>query len=47
MKAPLIFCSAAASVNVAKLFRLVFERAFSLETDIEQKHEVGEPIFEY
>ena len=35
------------AVNVTKLFRLVFEKAFSLDTAIEQKHEVGEPIFEY
>ncbi len=47
MKAPLIFCSAAMSVNVPKLFRLVFEKAFSLDTEIEMKHEIGEPIFEY
>jgi Gtp-binding protein of the ras superfamily involved in termination of M-phase len=47
MKAPLVFCSAAMSVNVPKLFRLVFEKAFSLDTEIEMKHGVGEPIFEY
>lgn len=47
MHAPLIFCSSSHSINVLKLFKLVFELVFSLEPDIEQKHAVGEPLFEY
>jgi GTP-binding protein of the ras superfamily involved in termination of M-phase len=47
MHAPLIFCSAAAGINVLKLFKLVFEKVFSIEPDVEQKHEIGEPILEY
>lgn len=47
MHAPLIFCSSSHSINVLKLFKLVFEKVFSLEPDIEQKHAVGEPLFEY
>jgi GTP-binding protein of the ras superfamily involved in termination of M-phase len=47
MKAPLIFCSASHGINVLKLFKLVFEKVFSIDPDVEQKHEVGEPILEY
>ena len=47
MHAPLIFCSASHGINVLKLFKLVFEKAFSIESDIEKKVAVGDPIFEY
>ena len=30
-----------------QLFKLVFEKAFSIYPDVEQKHEIGEPILEY
>lgn len=47
MRAPLVFCSSAMGIGVNRLFRLVFQRAFSLEVDVPQVHEVGEPLFEY
>lgn len=47
MHAPLIFCSASHGINVQKLFKLIFEKVFSIEPDIEQKHDVGDAIFEY
>jgi hypothetical protein len=47
MHAPLIFCSASHGINVLKLFKLVFEKVFSIDPAIEKKSEVGDPIFEY
>ena len=47
MKAPIVFCSASHGINVIKLFKLVFEKVFGLETDIEIKSGIGEPILEY
>ena len=47
MKSPLVFTSASHGINVLKLFKLVFEKAFSIEPDVEQKHELGEPILEF
>ena len=47
MKAPLIFCSANASINVLKIFKVVLAKAFDLKCNIEQITKVGEPILEY
>jgi len=47
MKAPLIFCSANASINVLKIFKVVLAKAFDLRCNIEQITNVGEPILEY
>ncbi len=47
MHAPLVFCSASHGINVLKLFKLVFEKVFSIEPDIERKSAIGEPLFEY
>jgi Gtp-binding protein of the ras superfamily involved in termination of M-phase len=47
MSAPLIFCSSLHSINVKKLFRLVFNMAFDIPPSIRQLKEIGTPIFEY
>jgi len=47
MKAPLIFCSSALGINVLKLFKLIFEKVFGLDIDIEKYSNLGEPILEY
>lgn len=47
MKAPLVFCSASHGINVQKLFKLVFQRVFSIEPDVEQKHDVADAVLEY
>eukprot|EP01087_Luapelamoeba_hula_P019452 TRINITY_DN644_c0_g1_i1.p1 TRINITY_DN644_c0_g1~~TRINITY_DN644_c0_g1_i1.p1 ORF type:complete len:259 (-),score=58.27 TRINITY_DN644_c0_g1_i1:96-872(-) len=47
MKAPLIFCSANASINVLKIFKIVLARAFDLKCTIDPITAVGEPILEY
>jgi len=43
MKAPLIFCSANASINVLKIFKVVLAKAFDLRCNIEQITNVGFP----
>jgi GTP-binding protein of the ras superfamily involved in termination of M-phase len=47
MKAPLIFCSSALGINVLKLFKLIFEKVFGLDIDVEKHSNLGEPILEY
>ncbi|KAL6074261.1 Ras GTPase tem1 [Balamuthia mandrillaris] len=47
MKAPLVFSSAHASINVQKIFKIVLAKAFDLKCTIAQVTEVGEPILEY
>jgi len=49
MKAPLIFTSAHASINVQKIFKIILSRAFPrhLKCTIPQVTKVGEPILEY
>jgi len=47
MKAPLIFCSAHASINVLKIFKIVLAKAFDLKCTIDPITTVGEPILEY
>ena len=47
MKAPLIFCSAAESINVQKIFKIVLSKAFDLKCTIPMQTETGAPILEY
>ncbi len=43
----LVFCSSLLGINVLRLFKLIFEKVFGLDVDVEQRSEVGEPILEY
>ncbi|KAF9437236.1 septum-promoting GTP-binding protein 1 [Entomortierella beljakovae] len=47
MKAPLIFCSTAHSINVQKIFKIVLSKAFDLKCTIPEISEAGAPILEY
>lgn len=47
MHAPLIFCSASHSINVLKLFKLVFAKVFSMEPELERISGTGEPLLEF
>ncbi|KAF9993501.1 septum-promoting GTP-binding protein 1 [Entomortierella chlamydospora] len=47
MKAPLIFCSTAHSINVQKIFKIVLSKAFDLKCTIPEISESGAPILEY
>ncbi|KAI9314486.1 GTPase Spg1 [Dichotomocladium elegans] len=47
MKAPLVFCSTAASINVQKIYKLVLAKVFDLKCTIPEITEIGGPIVEY
>ena len=47
MKAPLIFCSTAHSINVQKIYKIVLAKAFDLKCTIPEISEIGGPIVEY
>ncbi|KAL0091829.1 GTP-binding protein of the ras superfamily [Phycomyces blakesleeanus] len=47
MKAPLIFCSAAESINVQTIYKIVFAKTFDLGITIPEISQVGGPIVEY
>ncbi|KAK9895209.1 small monomeric GTPase, partial [Cystobasidium minutum MCA 4210] len=47
MKAPLIFCSTAESINVQKIFKIVLAKAFDLKCTIPETTETGEPLLLY
>lgn len=47
MKCPLIFSSAAAGVNIKKLFKLVLAKVFDLKPTVPKVTNIGEPIIEY
>jgi len=47
MRAPLIFCSTAESINVQKIFKIVLAKAFDLKCVIPEIEEVGEPVLLY
>ncbi|KAI9266821.1 small GTPase [Phascolomyces articulosus] len=47
MKAPLIFCSTAHSINVQKIYKIVLAKTFDLECTIPEISETGGPIIEY
>ena len=44
MKASLIFTSAAKSINVQKLFKIVLAKVFELQSKVPQITEIGEPL---
>jgi len=47
MKAPLIFTSAHASINVQKIFKIILAKTYNLKCTIPQVTKVGAPILEY
>ncbi|KAL0224229.1 hypothetical protein P9112_003619 [Eukaryota sp. TZLM1-RC] len=47
IRAPLVFSSSYASINIQKLFKLVLAKAFNLPCNIPQMHDRGQPILEY
>lgn len=47
MKCPLIYSSAAAGINIKKLFKLVLAKVFDFPPSIDKITVVGEPILEY
>lgn len=47
MKAPLIFCSTSASINVQKIFKIVLSKAFDLKCTIPEITETGSPLLIY
>jgi len=48
MHAPLIYCSSAKSINVAKIFQVIVVKVFNMSTKVEEFHqELTEPILEY
>ena len=44
MKAPLVFSSAAASINVQKMFKIVLSKVFDLKSTLEEITELGQPL---
>ncbi|KAI8885197.1 small GTPase [Backusella circina FSU 941] len=47
MKAPLIFCSTAESINVQKIYKIVLAKVCDLKCNIPEITETGLPILEY
>ncbi|KAF0972413.1 hypothetical protein FDP41_009316 [Naegleria fowleri] len=47
MKCPLIYSSAAAGINIKKLFKLVLAKVFDFPPNIDKITTVGEPLLEY
>ncbi|GBG24448.1 Septum-promoting GTP-binding protein 1 [Hondaea fermentalgiana] len=47
MKAPLIFSSASHSINVQKIFKLIFGKIFNVDAKVPEIKKVGDPIIEY
>jgi len=47
MKAPLIFCSAAAPINIQKIFKIVLSKVFQLKCTVAEISTIGHPIIEY
>ncbi|PWN95647.1 putative ras-GTPase [Tilletiopsis washingtonensis] len=47
MKAPLIFSSTSASINVQKIFKIILSKAFDLKCTIPEIKGVGEPLLIY
>mmetsp|Transcript_24436 Transcript_24436/g.38075 ORF Transcript_24436/g.38075 Transcript_24436/m.38075 type:complete len:128 (-) Transcript_24436:177-560(-) len=47
MKAPMVFCSAQASLNVNEVFKIILCRAFKLKCTIPKVSTPGEAIIEY
>ncbi|RCH78715.1 septum-promoting GTP-binding protein 1 [Rhizopus stolonifer] len=47
MKAPLIFCSTAESINVQKIYKIVLAKVFDLNCTLAEVTDIGGPILEY
>jgi GTP-binding protein of the ras superfamily involved in termination of M-phase len=47
MKCPLVYSSAAAGINIKKLFKLVLAKVFDLKPALDIISNPGEPIIEY
>lgn len=47
MRAPLIFTSTSASINVQKIFKIVLSKAFDLRCTIPEIQGSGEPLLLY
>lgn len=47
MKAPLVFCSTAESINVQKIYKIVLAKVFDLNCTLPEISEIGGPIIEY
>jgi len=47
MKAPLIFSSSSHSINIQKVFKLVFGKVFNVDCKVPTVSTVGDPILEY
>jgi len=47
MKAPLIFTSASHSINIQKLFKLIFSKLFQVDAKVQEIKKIGEPILEF
>jgi GTP-binding protein of the ras superfamily involved in termination of M-phase len=47
MKAPLVFCSTAESINVQKIYKIVLAKVFDLNCTLPEITEIGGPIIEY
>jgi GTP-binding protein of the ras superfamily involved in termination of M-phase len=47
MKAPLVFTSSSHSINVQKVFKILFGSLFSVDCKVERITGAGEPIIEY
>jgi GTP-binding protein of the ras superfamily involved in termination of M-phase len=47
MKAPLIFCSSSHSINVQKVFKIIFGTVFDVDPNVEPITKVGDPLIEF
>ncbi|CAO3644584.1 unnamed protein product [Mucor fragilis] len=47
MKAPLVFCSTAESINVQKIYKIVLAKVFDLNCTLAEISDIGGPILEY
>lgn len=47
MKAPLMFTSSSHSINVQKVFKILFGAVFAIDCKVERSSNFGEPIIEY
>ncbi|KAL7317607.1 Ras GTPase tem1 [Mucor circinelloides] len=47
MKAPLVFCSTAESINVQKIYKIVLAKVFDLNCTLAEISDMGGPILEY
>uniref|UniRef100_A0A7S0J1F9 Septum-promoting GTP-binding protein 1 n=1 Tax=Calcidiscus leptoporus TaxID=127549 RepID=A0A7S0J1F9_9EUKA len=45
--APLIFCSPAVPIHVTDVFKVLLIQLFGLNSAVQQRHQLGEPLLEY